>query len=36
VTINITIWGAEAAVAGIRNRGELVVYPIQELHAQLH
>ncbi|QKS28608.1 MAG: Carbamoyl-phosphate synthase large chain [Accumulibacter sp.] len=36
VTIYTTIWGAEAAVAGIRNRGELVVYPIQELHAQLH
>jgi carbamoyl-phosphate synthase large subunit len=36
VTIYTTIWGAEAAVAGIRNRGELVVYPLQELHAQLH
>ncbi|MCM8613931.1 carbamoyl-phosphate synthase large subunit [Accumulibacter sp.] len=36
VTIYTTIWGAEAAVAGIRDRGELVVYPIQELHAQLH
>ncbi|EXI67980.1 MAG: Carbamoyl-phosphate synthase large chain [Candidatus Accumulibacter adjunctus] len=36
VTIYTTIWGAEAAVAGIRNRGELVVYPIQELHAQIH
>jgi len=36
VTIYTTIWGAEAAVAGIRSRGELVVYPIQELHAQLH
>ncbi|EXI76642.1 MAG TPA: carbamoyl-phosphate synthase large subunit [Candidatus Accumulibacter phosphatis] len=36
VTIYTTIWGAEAAAAGIRNRGELVVYPIQELHAQLH
>ena len=35
VPIFTTIWGAEAAAAGIRNRGELVVYPIQELHAQL-
>ncbi|MBL8395988.1 MAG: carbamoyl-phosphate synthase large subunit [Candidatus Accumulibacter sp.] len=36
VTIYTTIWGAEAATAGIRNRGELVVYPIQDLHAQLN
>ena len=28
-----TIWGAEAAAEGIKNRGELVVYPIQALHA---
>ncbi|MBK1679355.1 carbamoyl-phosphate synthase large subunit [Rhodocyclus tenuis] len=35
VTSYTTIWGAEAAAEGIRNRGELVVYPIQELHAQL-
>ena len=35
VTIYTTIWGAEAAAAGIRNRGDLVVYPIQDLHAQL-
>ena len=35
VTIYTTIWGAEAATAGIRNRGELVVYPLQDLHAQL-
>jgi carbamoyl-phosphate synthase large subunit len=35
VTIYTTIWGAEAAAAGIRNRGELVVYPIQDLHTQL-
>ncbi|MRD71940.1 carbamoyl-phosphate synthase large subunit [Rhodocyclus tenuis] len=35
VTIYTTIWGAEAAAEGIKNRGELVVYPIQELHAQL-
>jgi carbamoyl-phosphate synthase large subunit len=35
VTIYTTIWGAEAATAGIKNRGALVVYPIQELHAQL-
>jgi carbamoyl-phosphate synthase large subunit len=36
VTIYTTIWGAEAAADGIRNRGELVVYPIQDLHAQLN
>ncbi len=36
VTIYTTIWGAEAAAAGIRNRGELLVYPLQDLHAQLH
>ncbi|MCM8593779.1 carbamoyl-phosphate synthase large subunit [Accumulibacter sp.] len=36
VTIYTTIWGAEAATAGIRNRGELVVYPLQDLHAQLN
>ena len=30
-----TVWGAEAAAVGIKNRGELVVYPIQALHAQL-
>ena len=35
VTIYTTVWGAEAAAVGIKNRGELVVYPIQELHAQL-
>jgi carbamoyl-phosphate synthase large subunit len=35
VTMYTTIWGAEAAAEGIRNRGELVVYPIQALHAQL-
>ena len=35
VTMYTTIWGAEAAAVGIKNRGELVVYPIQELHAQL-
>ncbi|MBK5913445.1 carbamoyl-phosphate synthase large subunit [Rhodocyclus purpureus] len=35
VTSYTTIWGAEAAAEGIRNSGELVVYPIQELHAQL-
>jgi carbamoyl-phosphate synthase large subunit len=36
VTMYTTIWGAEAAAEGIRNHGELVVYPIQALHAQLH
>ena len=35
VTIYTTIWGAEAAAEGIRNLGEIVVYPIQELHAEL-
>jgi len=35
VTMYTTIWGAEAAAVGIKNRGELVVYPIQELHSQL-
>ena len=35
VTSYTTIWGAEAAAEGIKNRGELVVYPIQSLHAQL-
>ena len=36
VTMYTTIWGAEAAAEGIRNLGELVVYPIQALHTQLH
>lgn len=36
VTMYTTIWGAEAAAEGIRNLGELVVYPIQALHEQLH
>ncbi len=36
VTMYTTIWGAEAAAEGIRNHGELVVYPIQALHTQLH
>ncbi|MBP8022499.1 MAG: ATP-grasp domain-containing protein, partial [Azonexus sp.] len=35
VTIYTTIWGAEAAAEGIRNLGEIVVYSIQELHAEL-
>ncbi|MBL0208014.1 MAG: carbamoyl-phosphate synthase large subunit [Propionivibrio sp.] len=35
VTMYTTIWGAEAASVGIKNRGDLVVYPIQTLHAQL-
>ena len=35
VTSFTTIWGAEAAAIGIKNRGELVVYSIQELHTQL-
>ena len=36
VTMFTTIWGAEAAAEGIRSLGELVVYPIQSLHKQLH
>ena len=35
VTIFTTVWGAEAAAVGLKNRGDLLVYPIQELHAQL-
>jgi carbamoyl-phosphate synthase large subunit len=35
VTVYTTIWGAEAAVEGIRRGGELVVYPIQDLHASI-
>jgi len=35
VTMYTTVWGAEAAAIGIKNHGELVVYPIQSLHAQL-
>ncbi|MDR0378507.1 MAG: carbamoyl-phosphate synthase large subunit [Candidatus Accumulibacter sp.] len=35
VTLYTTLWGAEAAAVGIKNRGELVVYPLQALHAQL-
>ncbi|MES2771728.1 MAG: carbamoyl-phosphate synthase large subunit [Pseudomonadota bacterium] len=35
VTMYTTIWGAEAAVVGIKNRGDLMVYSIQELHAKL-
>ncbi|SDH89684.1 carbamoyl-phosphate synthase large subunit [Propionivibrio dicarboxylicus] len=35
VTLYTTIWGGEAAAVGIKNRSELVVYPLQTLHAQL-
>jgi carbamoyl-phosphate synthase large subunit len=35
VTIYTTMWGAEAATVGIKNRGDLVVYPLQALHARL-
>ena len=35
VTLYTTIWGGEAAAVGIKNRGDLVVYPLQALHAQL-
>jgi carbamoyl-phosphate synthase large subunit len=35
VTMYTTVWGAEAAIEGIRGGSELVVYPIQQLHAQL-
>ncbi|HET6720757.1 MAG TPA: carbamoyl phosphate synthase large subunit, partial [Rhodocyclaceae bacterium] len=36
VTMYTTIWGAEAAIEGIRGGREIVVYPIQSLHAQIH
>jgi hypothetical protein len=29
------MWGAEAAAVGIKKRGELVVYPLQALHARI-
>ena len=32
VTMYTTLWGAEAAAEGIRNRGDLVVYPLRQLH----
>ena len=35
VTMYTTVWGGEAAAVGIKNRSELVVYPLQSLHAQL-
>jgi carbamoyl-phosphate synthase large subunit len=35
VTMYTTVWGAEAAAVGIKNRGELMVYSIQSLHEQL-
>ncbi|MGL5631726.1 MAG: carbamoyl-phosphate synthase large subunit [Azovibrio sp.] len=36
VTIYTTIWGAEAAAEGITSGGDLVIYPIQTLHQELH
>ncbi len=36
VTMYTTVWGAEAAAVGMKNRGELVVYPIQALHAEIN
>jgi carbamoyl-phosphate synthase large subunit len=36
VTMYTTVWGAEAAAVGIKNRGELEVYSVQALHAQLN
>lgn len=36
VTIYTTIWGAEAAAEGITSGGDLVIYPIQALHQELH
>jgi carbamoyl-phosphate synthase large subunit len=36
VTMYTTVWGAEAAAVGIKSRGELMVYSIQALHAQLN
>ena len=35
VTTYTTVWGAEAAAVGIKNRSELVVYPLQTLHARV-
>jgi len=35
VTTFTTIWGAEAAVEGMKYMDDLDVYPLQELHAQL-
>ncbi|MDR1708245.1 MAG: carbamoyl-phosphate synthase large subunit, partial [Candidatus Accumulibacter sp.] len=35
VTIYTTMWGAEAAAVGIKKRGNLVVYPLQTLHARI-
>jgi carbamoyl-phosphate synthase large subunit len=35
VTIYTTIWGAEAAAVGMKNRGGLTVCSIQSLHARL-
>jgi carbamoyl-phosphate synthase large subunit len=36
VTIYTTVWGAEAAAVGIKNRSGLVVYSLQTLHAQIN
>ncbi|MFC7460710.1 carbamoyl-phosphate synthase large subunit [Hydrogenophaga defluvii] len=36
VTTITTIFGAEAAVEGMKHLGQLEVYSVQELHAQLH
>ena len=36
VTMYTTVWGAEAAAVGMKSRGELVVYPIQTLHAEIN
>ena len=35
VTLYTTIWGGEAAAEGIKNGGELAVYPLQALHAKI-
>ena len=35
VTLYTTIWGGEAAAEGIKNGGELTVYSLQDLHAQI-
>ncbi|MDR1367558.1 MAG: carbamoyl phosphate synthase large subunit, partial [Candidatus Accumulibacter sp.] len=35
VTIYTTLWGAEAAAVGIKNRGGLTAYSLQSLHARL-
>ncbi|MDR0529147.1 MAG: carbamoyl-phosphate synthase large subunit [Zoogloeaceae bacterium] len=35
-TMYTTLWGAEAATEGIAARGDLLVYPLRELHGRTH